>query len=59
VETLGGVMTIYIEEVIKADLQTLARQLIKSTNAMSSGCPVTIQKVADENRKLIKQLNVG
>ena len=51
-------MTIFIRKIIKADLKTLAEQLIKTTNAINSGCQVTIETVADENRKLIKELNL-
>lgn len=47
-----------VKKVIKADLYTLAKQLIKTTEAMESGDKLRIAIAADYNRKLIKKLNL-
>lgn len=47
-----------IEKVIKADLYTLVKQLNRSTEAMEPGNEKLMAIAANQNRKLIKKLNL-
>ena len=46
------------KKIIKADLRTITKQLIKSTEVMESGNQEGIKLAARYNRKLIKALNL-